>query len=54
MTWQLGRASLVDPLTVGLALVLLDLLWRFQVPSTWLVLGGAAVGLLITLLRVMI
>jgi chromate transporter len=51
VTWQLGRASLVDPLTVGLALVSLGLLWRFRIPSTWLVLGGAVVGLLNALLR---
>ena len=46
VTWQLGRAALVDPLTVTLALVSALLLFRFKVNSTWLVLGGAAVGIL--------
>jgi len=46
VTWQLGRAALVDPLTVTLALVSALLLVRFEVNSTWLVLGGAAVGIL--------
>ena len=46
VTWQLGRAALVNPLTVTLALVSALLLFRFKVNSTWLVLGGAAVGIL--------
>lgn len=45
VTWQLGRASLIDPLTIGLAVVSAVLLLRFKVNSTWLVLGGAAAGL---------
>jgi len=44
VTWQLGRASLLDPLTVALALVSAVLLFRFKVNSTWLVLGGAIAG----------
>jgi chromate transporter len=46
VTWQLGRASLTDPLTILIALVSLVLLVRFKVNSTWLILGGAIVGLL--------
>lgn len=46
VTWQLGRAALVDALTVGLALGSAVLLLRWRVNSAWLVLGGAAVGLL--------
>ncbi|HXW01528.1 MAG TPA: chromate efflux transporter, partial [Anaerolineae bacterium] len=45
VTWQLGVAALVDSLTVVLALVAAILLLRFKVNSTWLVLGGAAIGL---------
>lgn len=45
VTWQLGRASLVDPLTIGLALLAVVLLLRFNVNSTWLILGGAIAGL---------
>jgi chromate transporter len=45
VTWQLGRASLIDLPTILLALIAVVLLFRFKVNSTWLVLGGAAVGL---------
>jgi len=46
VTWQLGRASLVDPLTVLVSAAGLVLLIRYRVNSTWLILGGAIVGLL--------
>jgi chromate transporter len=46
VTWQLGRASWVDPLTIILGLISLGLVFRFKVNSTWLILGGAGVGLL--------
>ena len=46
VTWQLGRAALVDLSTVALALISALLLIRFRVNSTWLVLGGAALGVL--------
>jgi chromate transporter len=46
VTWQLGRASIVDVETVLLAAVSLVLLLRFRVNSAWLVLIGALVGLL--------
>ena len=51
VTWQLGWASLVDPLTALMALVSLGLLMRFKVNSTWLIAGGAIVGLLSAVLR---
>jgi chromate transporter len=47
VTWQLGRASLVDWLTVALLAVSLILLIRYRLNSAWLVIGGAAMGLLI-------
>ena len=44
--WEIGRASLVDVLSVLIALVALVLLLRFKVNSTWLIAGGALVGLI--------
>jgi chromate transporter len=50
VTWRLGRAALVDPLTGLLALAALALLVRFRVNSVWLVAGGGIVGLATLLL----
>jgi chromate transporter len=41
---QLGRAVLIDPFTIILALVALFLLIKFKISSVWLVLGGGALG----------
>ena len=46
VTWQLGQTSLVDPLTIGIALVSLGLLIRLHINTTWLIAGGAILGLL--------
>jgi chromate transporter len=51
VTWQLGRAAIVDLPTAGLAVLSAVLLVRYKVNSLWLVLGGAAAGLLLTLVR---
>lgn len=48
VTFQLGRASLVDPFTIGLAVAAAVLLFRFQVNASWLILGGAGAGLIWT------
>jgi len=45
VTWQLGRAALVDWLTVSLVVAAAVWLLCFRVNSTWLILGGAALGL---------
>ncbi len=45
VSWQLGRAALVDLTTVLLAAASLFLLERFRVNSAWLVTGGALLGL---------
>lgn len=47
VTLDLGKAALIDWLTVGLAAVAAFLLIRFRLNSAWLVLGGALVGLLV-------
>lgn len=51
VTWQLGRASLIDLPTVLMALVSLTLLIRYRVNSTWLIGGGAIAGLLSAAIR---
>lgn len=50
VTLQLGQVSLIDPLTILLALLSAFLLLRFKVNSVWLILGGGAAGLLKALL----
>jgi chromate transporter len=47
VSWQLGRAALVDGWTVALAACGLIALVRFGVASTWLIAGGAVAGWLI-------
>jgi chromate transporter len=47
VTWQLGRASLGDWLTITLLIAGLVLLIRYHLNSAWLVLGGAITGLLL-------
>ncbi|GAA3422498.1 chromate transporter [Streptosporangium vulgare] len=42
---QLGRISLVDPLTWALTAGTLLALWRTKLNSAWLIAAGAAVGL---------
>jgi chromate transporter len=44
VTYQLGRAALVDITTILLALISAVILFRFRVNSAWLVLGGALAG----------
>jgi len=51
VTWQLGRASLIDPLTIVIALISFAVLIRYKVNSTWLIAGGALAGLLSAALR---
>lgn len=44
VTWQLGRASLVDTTTVIIALTSLGLLLTTRVNSAWLIGAGAVIG----------
>ncbi len=45
VTIQLGIAAYVDVITVVLGIIAAVLVLRYNVNSTWLILGGAAVGL---------
>jgi chromate transporter len=45
VTWQLGRAALIDLPTILLAVVAAVLLFRFKINSAWLVLVGGIIGL---------
>ena len=45
VAWQLGRASLVDGVTVVWAVASLIALLRFRLNSAWLMLTGAIIGL---------
>ena len=47
VTYELGRAAVVDVKTIVLALVSAVILFRFRVNSAWLVLGGGMAGLLL-------
>jgi chromate transporter len=47
VTWDLGRAALIDLPTVLFAAAGAILLLRFKINSVWLVLGGAGAGLLV-------
>jgi chromate transporter len=51
VTWDLGRAALVDVPSVALALLSAALLFRWRINSTWLILAGAAVGGAVALVR---
>ncbi len=46
MTWQIGRAAIVDATTAGLALGGAAALAVFRLNSAWLVIGGAIIGFL--------
>jgi chromate transporter len=48
--WQFGRAALVNIPAVILAVLSVALVFRYKVNSTWLVLGGAAAGMVFRVL----
>ncbi len=53
VTWELGRAALVDPLTVIIAASSGVILFRFTVNSVWLVLAGGLIGMVCSALGVL-
>ncbi|MDO8688008.1 MAG: chromate efflux transporter [Dehalococcoidales bacterium] len=44
VTWQLGRAGVVDWFTILLTIIALFLVFRSRVNSAWLILGGGLLG----------
>ncbi|MEK7354311.1 MAG: chromate efflux transporter [Chloroflexota bacterium] len=44
VTWQLGRAGVVDWFTILLTIIALFLVFRSKVNSAWLILGGGLLG----------
>lgn len=47
VTYELGKAALVDLPAIGLAIVSAVLLFRWKVNSAWLVVGGSIIGWLL-------
>ena len=48
VTWQLGHAAFVDFTTAGIGVMSAVILIRFRVNSGWLVLAGAAIGVIVS------
>jgi chromate transporter len=46
VTLQLGRAALVDPLTIAIACVSAVLVFAFRLNTAWLIAGAALVGII--------
>jgi chromate transporter len=46
VTWYLGRTAIVDVPTAALAVVAAVLLLSAKLNSTWLIVGGAVIGIL--------
>jgi chromate transporter len=51
VAWQLGTSSIVDVVTLGIALAAAVLLIRARTNSAWLVLAGGAIGLAVRALQ---
>ena len=49
VTWHLGRSALVDPLTVGVAILAAVAILKYRVNSVWLIAAGALAGWLFAL-----
>ena len=45
VTWQLGRAGVVDWFTILLTVIALFLVFRSKINSAWLILGGGLLGI---------
>jgi chromate transporter len=47
VSWQLGRAALIDGVTTGVAVASLVAVARFRINSAWLIAAGGMLGLLV-------
>jgi chromate transporter len=45
VSWQLGRAAIIDPLTAAIAIVTMLLIWKTRLNTAWYIAAGAAIGL---------
>jgi chromate transporter len=45
VTWRLGRAALVDPLTMVMAALSGAILIRFPINSIWMIVAGGLIGI---------
>jgi chromate transporter len=50
VTVQLGRESLVDPITISIAVISAGIIFLWRPNNVWLIVAGAAVGILRTIL----
>ncbi len=46
VTWQLGKAALIDPLAIAIACVSAALLFRFRLNAAWLIAAAAVIGII--------
>src|SRR5215207_6070764 len=46
VTWQLARASILEPIPALIAIIALVLLFRTEINPVWLVIGGGVIGLI--------
>jgi len=49
VTWQLGKAAIVDWRSLLICLASLVALWRYRINSAWLIGAAAVAGLIIKL-----
>jgi len=47
VSWHLGRAALIDPLTIAIAILSGTLLLWGKVNSVWLIVAGGVLGLIV-------
>src|SRR5207253_10923206 len=51
VTWQLSRVAVVDLATAALLVASAILLLRFRLSSTWLIVAGAGLGMILSIVR---